>query len=89
MAKVHVEAKADFLEGLTVSARPVSALAELVWNGFDAGSDRVQVFLDFNDMDGIESIRIKDSGSGIPRADIDKLFGNLGASWKKTTARRL
>ena len=87
MAKVHVEAKADFLEGLTVSARPVSALAELVWNGFDAGSDRVQVFLDFNDMDGIESIRIKDSGSGIPRADIDKLFGNLGASWKKTTAR--
>lgn len=87
MAKVHVEAKADFLEGLTVSARPVSALAELVWNGFDAGSERVQVFLDFNDMDGIESIRIKDAGSGIPRADIDKLFGNLGSSWKKSTAR--
>ena len=27
------------------------------------------------------------SGLGIQRADVEKLFGNLGASWKKTTAR--
>lgn len=45
MVKIHVQAQPDFLEGLTVSARPINAIAELVWNGFDAGSDRVQVFL--------------------------------------------
>lgn len=87
MVKIHVQAQPDFLEGLTVSARPINAIAELVWNGFDAGSDRVQVFFDFNDMDGIESIRVRDSGQGIPITEIDKLFGNLGASWKKSAAR--
>jgi Histidine kinase-, DNA gyrase B-, and HSP90-like ATPase len=87
MAKVHVEAKPDFLEGLTFSARPINALAELVWNGFDAGSEKVQVFFDFNDMDGIKSIRIRDSGRGIQRSEIETLFGNLGASWKKGAAR--
>jgi hypothetical protein len=42
MSKVHVVAKRDFLESLTV-ARPLVALAELVWNGFDAQSERVQI----------------------------------------------
>ena len=87
MTKIHVQAKLDFLEGLTVSARPISAIAELVWNGFDAGSEKVQVHFDFNEMDGIESIRVRDSGQGIPRPEIEQLFGNLGASWKKSAAR--
>ena len=87
MTKIHVHAKPDFLEGLTVSARPINAIAELVWNGFDAGSEKVQVFFDFNDMDGIKSIRVRDSGHGIQRPDVEKLFGNLGASWKKSAAR--
>jgi Histidine kinase-, DNA gyrase B-, and HSP90-like ATPase len=87
MIKIHVEAQPDFLEGLTVSARPINAIAELVWNGFDAGSEKVQVFYDFNAMDGIESIRVRDSGLGIQRSEIEKLFGNLGASWKKSVAR--
>lgn len=87
MTKIHVKAQPDFLQGLTVSARPLNAIAELVWNGFDAGSEKVQVFFDFNEMDGIESIRVRDSGQGIQRSQIEEFFGNLGASWKKSAAR--
>jgi hypothetical protein len=59
MAKVHVTAKRDFLESLA-TARPLVALAELIWNGFDAQSDRNQVHLDLNEMEGLETIRIRD-----------------------------
>jgi hypothetical protein len=87
MTQVRVEAKPDFLATLTVAARPINALAELVWNGFDAGSEKVQVFFEFNEMDAIDSIRIRDSGRGIKRSEVDKLFGSLGDSWKKGKVR--
>jgi hypothetical protein len=86
MTKVHVTAKRDFLESIT-NAKPISALAELVWNGFDAGSEQVQVFLELNQLDGIQAIRIRDHGDGIDHSKVDALFGSLGDSWKKTKGR--
>lgn len=86
MTKVHVIAKRDFLESLT-NARPLAALAELVWNGFDAQSDRVQVHLDLNGLEGLHSIRVRDYGTGIDFSQIGSLFGSLGESWKKNTPR--
>jgi Histidine kinase-, DNA gyrase B-, and HSP90-like ATPase len=86
MSKVHVVAKRDFLESLTV-ARPLVALAELVWNGFDTQSERVQVHLDKNRMDGLQTIRVRDYGYGINHAHVEALFGSLGDSWKKQKAR--
>lgn len=87
MAKVHVVAKRDHLESL-INATPLAALAELVWNGFDAGSNRVQVFFDLNDIDAIEAIRIRDHGNGILYSEVKNLFGNLGESWKKAKDRQ-
>ena len=86
MSKVHVVAKRDFLESLTM-ARPLAGLAELVWNGFDAGSDRVQVHLDVNGLGGIEAIRVRDYGQGINHEHVEDLFGSLGDSWKKNKPR--
>lgn len=86
MNKVHVIAKRDFLESLT-NARPLSALAELVWNGFDAQSNLVQVHLDLNELEGLQSIRVRDYGTGIDLTQIESLFGSLGESWKKCTPR--
>jgi HSP90 family molecular chaperone len=86
MVKVHVIAKRDFLESIT-NAKPLAALAELVWNGFDAGSDRVQVFLELNDLNGIQAIRIRDHGDGIDYSKVEELFGSLGESWKKNRGR--
>lgn len=86
MAKVHVIAKRDFLESLT-TAKPLAALAELVWNGFDAGTNQVRVFLELNNMDGIQAIRIRDYGDGIDYSKVETLFGSLGDSWKKNGDR--
>ena len=87
MSKVHVVAKRDFLESLAV-ARPLVALAELVWNGFDAQSNRVQVHLDMNRMGGMQTIRVRDYGYGINHAHVEDFFGSLGDSWKKRKARQ-
>ena len=86
MNKIAIEAKTDFLERLS-SAPPIRAVSELIWNGLDAGADHVAVHLEMNAMDGLEKIRVKDTGIGIDFAQVQTLFGNLGDSWKKKTAR--
>lgn len=88
MDKIHVTAKRDHLESLTTVKRPLDAVAQLVWNGLDALSDRVQVLFDTNGLGGLESIRIRDFGSGIPHNEAAKFFGNLGDSWKKERRRQ-
>ncbi len=87
MKKVQVTAKKDFLESLA-SARPIAALAELIWNGFDAQSDKVEVFLDLNELNAIDSIRVKDYGYGIDLSQVDSYFGSLGESWKKAKVKQ-
>lgn len=87
MSKVRVVAKRDHLASLT-TAPPLSAIAELVWNGFDAGSDRVQVLFDYNKMDAIQAIRVRDYGTGITHSEVAELFGNLGESWKRNKGKQ-
>jgi hypothetical protein len=86
MNKIVIEAKKDFLERLSFSS-PIKAVSELIWNGLDAGADHVAVRLELNHLDGIEKIRVKDSGVGIDHAKIQEFFGNLGESWKKGRGR--
>ena len=86
MKKLPVAAKKDFIKSIS-SAKPIDALAELIWNGFDAGSDRVQVFLNLNEINSVEHIRVRDFGYGIDPANAADFFGNLGESWKKQKAR--
>lgn len=86
MKKIAIEAKKDFLERLS-SATPIKAISELIWNGLDSGADRVVVRLEKNNLDGIEKIRVKDTGTGIDYDQIQALFGGLGDSWKKKKGR--
>jgi Histidine kinase-, DNA gyrase B-, and HSP90-like ATPase len=87
MSKIHVTAQRDFLESLTKS-KPLDGLAEIIWNGFDANASHVQVFLEFNEMNGIESIKVRDDGYGVAREKVESYFGHLGASWKKAEIRQ-
>ncbi|KLQ77671.1 hypothetical protein ABF63_18720 [Enterobacter hormaechei subsp. steigerwaltii] len=78
-----VKAGADHITDLA-SAKPVSAISELIWNGFDAKSNSVEVIINKNPFfDSIDSIIVKDYGSGIDHNKVTDLFGNLGESWKK------
>lgn len=83
MATISVVAKPDFLQSIT-AARPLAAVAELVWNGLDAGAKNVSVYLEPNELSGVEAIHVSDDGEGIPPAEAESLFGSLGESWKRT-----
>jgi len=87
MGKVRVTAKRDFIETLA-SAKPVTALSELIWNGFDAEADRVKVFIELNEMDGVSSVKVRDNGYGIDHDKIEAFFGGLGDSWKKQQGKQ-
>lgn len=86
MKKLQVQAKKDFIESLA-TAKPIDAIAELIWNGFDAGATKVQVFIGRNNVDGVEDIRICDNGYGIDPNAVEEYFGSLGDSWKKHTVK--
>jgi hypothetical protein len=82
MSIINVEAKTDYLE--TVSKdNPFNALAELIWNGFDASSSVVTVTTNDNALGMLERIEVCDHGTGIDAANLGSYFGGLGGSWKK------
>ncbi|KVU01340.1 hypothetical protein WK62_18075 [Burkholderia ubonensis] len=78
-----VEVQSDFLEKMT-RAKPISALSELVWNAFDADAKNVDISFEYNDLDTLDTIIVKDDGEGIPRAEAAGFFRSLGGSWKKS-----
>lgn len=79
---IHVEAQADHLESLA-RAKPVNALAELIWNALDADGDRIRIGIVDNELGNPVSIEVSDNGGGIKLADAEQAFGNLGGSWKR------
>lgn len=76
-----IEVQSDFLER-QAKARPVQAVAELIWNGLDADATRIDVRLEFGEL-GMTKIIVRDNGDGIPSYDAPSLFTRLGGSWKK------
>lgn len=82
--RVQLQAKQDHIEKVVRTTDPLKAVAELVWNGFDAQATRVDVELRRTPLGGIDEIIVTDNGVGITaeRADCD--FGQLGESWKRT-----
>jgi hypothetical protein len=81
--KIPVNVQADHLQSLVATNRPMTALAEIIWNGFDADAQRVNVRFDYNQLDTLDAIRITDTGDGIARDHAESFFGNLGNSWKR------
>ncbi|MES2438546.1 MAG: ATP-binding protein [Verrucomicrobiota bacterium] len=86
MKTITVVAKKDCLERLA-TVPPMKALSELIWNGLDAGSDVVEVEVEQNKMSGLERIRVRDHGTGIPHDKVEAYFGDLGNSWKSAAKR--
>jgi hypothetical protein len=76
-----VEVQPDFIER-QAKARPIDALAEIIWNGLDADATTVSVRLRHGEF-GLSSIAVTDNGHGIPRSEASTLFTRLGGSWKQ------
>jgi hypothetical protein len=66
-----------------VRTEPSKAIVELVWNGFDAQAHHVDVDLEYNDLEQLNSVSIIDDGEGIDFANIDDNFGRFNESAKQ------
>lgn len=81
--RVPVEVQDDFLARQT-KAKPVGAIAELIWNSLDADASSVKVDLVRQDLaGGLSKIVVLDTGDGFSHADAASMFGKLGGSWKR------
>jgi hypothetical protein len=76
-----VEVQPDFIER-QAKARPIDALAEVIWNSLDADATSVNVSLGHGEF-GLSSITVTDNGHGIPHDEASTLFVRLGGSWKQ------
>jgi hypothetical protein len=82
---VSVAVQDDFVARQT-RAKPIPALAELIWNSLDADATTVNIEFAHDDLaGGMSKIVVYDNGDGFRRADAKALFGNLGGSWKRQT----
>ncbi len=86
MKTITVSVKEDHLESLA-KTRPMTALAELIWNALDAESTEVRVDFVENELEGVEQLRITDNGNGLYYEDALIVFQNLGGSWKRSGMR--
>src|SRR5579864_2693803 len=87
MKVLDVKLQQDHLEKVCNSRSPLSAIAELIWNSFDADATDIRLTFDYNQLEGLDAIHIADNGHGLPYNEAPTAFENLGGSWKRTAAR--
>ena len=84
---IRVSVQRDHLEELAKSRSPFSALAELVWNSFDADASSVDVVFVNDSLGALSEIRVRDDGHGFLADEAVEFFGSLGGSWKAARRR--
>ncbi|WP_443943771.1 ATP-binding protein [Pedobacter sp. AW1-32] len=84
--KVNINNNSVDFAGITKEYK--EAVAELIWNGFDAGATEVDLIFDANEIDFIPSLTIKDNGSGINLSTLGKTFGAFLDSLKRSAEQR-
>jgi len=83
--RITVEVQGDHIQRQT-RAKPVQALAELVWNAVDGDAKKVVIEFDRGDLaGGLTKIAIYDDGDGFSHAHANEYFAALGGSWKRQT----
>ncbi|MES2455825.1 MAG: ATP-binding protein [Bacteroidota bacterium] len=65
------------------------AIAEYVWNGFDAGATEVKIDFEGNELGHLSSFSISDNGTGIDIVTIDDTFGNFLDSHKANPSNKI
>lgn len=69
------------------SFKPLDALCEYIWNGFDAQAKTVKINLERNELGLINKIAIVDDGVGIAYEDLASKFKPFNDSRKATNSR--
>lgn len=76
-----VSATSDHLHRVSKSGIE-QAIAELIWNALDADANNIYINTT-NNAFGVNTITIKDDGSGITKEKAEIAFSYIGNSWKK------
>lgn len=76
------------IESAGLPKDPKYAIAEYIWNGFDAKATGINIKISSNELGYIERISIIDNGEGIDPKLLDHSFGNFLDSLKKTSPKR-
>lgn len=84
-AHYRVRVEGDHIKKLA-SAKPIQAVAEVIWNAVDADATRIDLNIESDEI-AMRSVTVRDNGHGIPHSDVEGLFGTLGGSWKAHGAR--
>ncbi len=66
------------------SVKPLDAICEYIWNGFDAGASEVRVDLHENDFGIINMVSVADNGAGISYEELKWKFQPFNDSKKAT-----
>ena len=74
MAVQKIELGSKGIKRVLSKYKPEEAIAEYVWNGYDATATRVNINIIQNSIKGIEEISISDNGYGIPFKQLDEKF---------------
>src|SRR5258706_5547739 len=82
MTVLTLKAKNDYLQKVAGTRDFVKAISEFVWNALDADATEVCVDLVRNALGGLNSIVIRDNGTGITSERAGHDFESLGESWK-------
>lgn len=61
---------------------PKLAIAEYIWNGFDAKADKIEINYELNALDSITELSIKDNGIGINLNELNSKFNPFFESEK-------
>ncbi len=78
---IEVKAQQDFWKRF-VGSLPSRAMAEIIWNSFDADADDINVSVKLNPLGSPVALYFSDNGEGIHYDEKKHAFSELGNSWK-------
>ncbi len=65
-----------------------NAIAEYIWNGFDAKATQVAIRFESNELGYLQQISFEDNGEGIDHSTLNRSFGNFLDSIKRNSLKR-
>jgi len=76
------------IESAGIPKNYTQAIAELVWNGFDAKASKVNICFSANELDHIDNVTVSDNGEGINYENLNETFGAFLDSLKRNSFQR-
>ncbi|WEK18667.1 MAG: ATP-binding protein [Candidatus Pedobacter colombiensis] len=86
--KNKVNVNNNSIDSAGITKDYMDAVAELIWNGFDASASIIDIKFNSNEIDHINELNIVDNGTGINLAELTDTFGSFLDSVKRGSFQR-